>query len=225
MRRRLLIPFALALALTVAVASAQDHATPLALVASPAAVVGLTGGSPTKIQWSVMPKPDGQAVDGQSLYIRGAPGAYLVTAAALMEGDVALYQCTVVIGPGGSSPPTPIVPVVPVVPTPSPAPASPPTWALAVFDTSKQISLAPGQLAIWKSQTIGPALAAVGVTYRHYDVADPAVTGSTWGIAASKLGRPALVLWRGSAVVAGYPVVLPASEADLIALVKGATSP
>jgi hypothetical protein len=194
---------------------------PLTLTTSPAVIVSVTGGSASKIQWGVTPEADRVAA-GQSLYLSGPPGQYQVTAAVLSAGDVGLLQLAVTVPPSAPAPgPGPI--------PPGPAPVTPvatgQTWALAVFDTSQQISLPAGQLALYKSQTVVAALAPLGVTYRHYDIGDPAVTGSVWGAAAVKLQRPALVLWRGKQIVQGYPVNLPATEADLVSLVTKAVQP
>jgi hypothetical protein len=197
---------------------------PLALTSSSAVVVSVTGGAPGKVQWGVSPKPAGQSVLDGSLIVWG-PGTYSVSAAVLSSGDVGLLQLDVTVPPSGG--PAPVVPgpvpgpdTGPVVPPP--ATLTTPTWALAVFDTSQQISLPAGQLEIFKSQTITASLAGIGVTWRHYDKADPAVTGSDWGRAALKLAKPALVLYRDKQVVAGWPVNLPASEQDVFTLVRSA---
>ena len=231
-RRVALVLVLAALAGSVAGFTVRREATdlPLALTSSPAAVVTVTGGAPAKIQWGITPAPLRQTPVGQSVILEGPAGTtYQVTAAVLMAGDVGLLSTAATISPAGPVPgPGPIpgpgpAPVGPVVPVP-PHDASK-TWVLAVFDTSQQISLSPGQLSLYKSQTVVAALTAVGAAYRHYDIEDPAVTGSVWGQAAAKLQKPALVLWRDKAIVPGYPVNLPATEADLISLVTKAVQP
>lgn len=224
-RRQILVAFSAAVLLGSAAGWAYRRldAPPLTLTSSPAAVVTVTGGPAAKVQWGVTPKAD-QAVSGQSLYLSGPPGVYQVTAAVLSAGDVSLLQAVATI------PPSEPAPVPGPTPTPGPAPVTPvnpagQTWCLTVFDTSQQIGLPAGQLALFKSQTVVAGLAALGVVYRHYDVTDPAVTGSVWGAAAARLQRPALVLWRNKAIIPGFPVNLPATEADLVQLVTKAVQP
>jgi hypothetical protein len=223
--RRILVAISAAVLLGSAAGMAarfRPDPLPLALTGSPAAVVTVTGGAAQKIQWGVTPKADQVAV-GQSLYLSGPPGQYQVTAAVLSAGELSLLQQAVTIPPSQPAPGPPgPAPVTPVVVPVDPALL---TWAIAVFDTSTQIALPPGQLALFKSQTVVAALNAVGVVYRHYDVGDPAVTGSAWGAAALKLQKPALVLWRKSGIVPGYPVNLPATEADLVELITKAVQP
>jgi hypothetical protein len=199
---------------------------PLALTAGPATIVTVTGGAPAKVQWGVTPAPLRQTPVGQSLVIEGPAGTtYQVTAAVLMNGDVGLLTSSVTICPTLPAP----GPVPGPLPGPGPAPVGPvpaqKVWALAVFDTSQQISLPPGQLALYKSQSVVAALAPLGVVYRHYDVNDPAVTGSVWGIAAVRLQKPALVLWTNKAIMPGFPVNLPGNEHDLVEFVTKAVQP
>jgi hypothetical protein len=158
----------------------------------------LSGGT-AKCAWLTIPTAS-QFVAGQTLLFTGPPGTYQIICAA-NQGDQPLFlQAQVTI-------------------TPSATPSGP--LAIAIFDPSTLTTLPAGQASIYQSTTIGPSLAAMGVTWLQYSSTDviPTKNGSSpitqtkWGQAAIQCGFSALVTSVGGTINA---IPLPANEAAVI---------
>ncbi len=240
MRRRLL-PIVLALSCVVGVGQAQVPPPPApipALAISGATeipfygmcVLELVGAHSSSTMWVVFPDAVTEDDDGQKTHFTAAPGSYKVLTFAVVNGSPVLFKTPVQFLPDpqpGPVPPPGPGPLPPPPPNPSPTPTGN-VWAIAIFDTSQQVSLPAGQLAIYGSPTIKDAVKAIGAIWRRYDVNDKipkagssiVVTETNWGHAAASVGWPALVFTDSAGVIVHPAQKLPADEGGVVAAAK-----
>jgi hypothetical protein len=189
---------------------AQAPSPPVPPPSAPTSLVGATtvpenglvqltvSPSPTSVAWLVMPDVS-QFATGSTLVFAGPAGSYTVVALAIVAAQPVILKTTVTITSASQAQPL----------------------AIAIFDPSTLTSLPAGQVAIYQSTTIGPALAQNGVVWLQYQIGDviPSKGGSTplssttWGTAALQAGLPSLVT-STNGVVSAIP--LPATQAALI---------
>lgn len=192
------------------------------------------GAEPGATAWMVDPSPVSEVDIDDTICFAGPPGTYKVVAFAIVANKPYIIKTTVVF----QSPPGPIPPAPPIPPGPTPDPPVPPApkptgavWVLGIYDTSKQVSLPDGQLAIYGSPTITAAVKAAGANWRRFDIMDsvPATGGGTiplantsWGAAAQKVGLPALVIFDSTKKIL-LAAPLPANEDVVLSTTKSIT--
>ncbi len=197
------------------------------------ATLTVNGASNGTTAWLVLPTPVSESDVGSTMSFAGPPGTYTAIAFAVVGGQPYIIKTKVFFQAPGPVPPTP-GPDPPVPPVPPVPPAPKPTgnvWALAIYDSAKQVNLPEGQLAIYGSPTISAAAKAAGAIWRRFDILDSVPSkdggltplGSTkWGQAATKVGLPALVMLDSTGkILTATP--LQANEDSAIAAIKAVT--
>jgi hypothetical protein len=77
---------------------------------------------------------------------------------------------------------------------------------VAVYDLTAMASLSPGRRELWASETVGPAVAALGGSWQHMIAPTVPVTAVPEMAAAQKVGLPAVVVVGADGVVDAVPV-------------------
>lgn len=157
----------------------------------------------TIYQWKVLHK-DGEIkyskIGDNGIYLPSGVNAdkvYVITSAVtyrnfLLWGIVDPLDTKVSVVNVGD--PTPPGPNPPPPPGPTPSPTKDPLFAILIHDSTTDINLSPGQLALKNSQTIQAKLKQLDASWKVYDKANPALADPKWQAAITKAGLPGLFI-------------------------------
>jgi hypothetical protein len=212
---------ALTFGLTLAVESTRKTTEPCSLVINGPAMVNKGGIvqfnavvknpswflTKTVYQWKVLHK-DGElkynSLGDNGIYLPAGVNSdklFVITSAVnyhnyLLWGSVSPLDTKVSVvsvgdpvppGPGPGPGPNP-------PPPPDPTPVSVPLFAVLIHDSTTDINLTPGQLALKNSQTIQAKLKQLNTSWKIYDKANPVLADPKWQAAITKAGLPGLFL-------------------------------
>lgn len=184
-------------------------------ISGPATIQEHTGATFTvpgfdAVAWTVIPSiwtdlPTTSSVSSK-VSVTGAPGSYTILAAIVVGGQPMQLMTILTVQAAPASTPVTAAPQTPTTNTGG-------LWAYAVFDQSKLTSLPAKQLAIYTGQTLlKETLEASGVHFSVISAKDhPGLVGAT---------SPSLAVMNGPGSFALSPTALPASAADVIAMIQ-----
>lgn len=174
------------------------------------------------VSWLVIPSISTDQTGGK-LDITGPPGSYTLIAAVIQAGQPILLQQILTVQATPSPAASTAASSTPQAPTATALPLKPPgAWAFIVYPAGDGTTLAPGQLAIKDSQTIGTTLQALGVHLRQVTVNSDLLKDPKWEAALKGVTLPAYGVVDG----ASAPLIpfspLPTDQATLVAAITKA---